>query len=129
MEINTCEQYVLANLRQTLKQLDEASAEIESLKKQLYDARDSPLAIELRIRGGSSLFNSGLRYNREVFRDGVLLDFDVWVDAVVNMSTIDEIMTKVKCSNKDKCVMLPETGAYFIKQQAAAAWNTRSDNA
>lgn len=36
---------------------------------------------------------------------------------------------KVKCSNKDKCVMLPETGAYFIKQQAAAVWNSRSDNA
>nr|WP_156064207.1 Lar family restriction alleviation protein [Collinsella aerofaciens] len=32
---------------------------------------------------------------------------------------------KVKCSNKDKCVILPETGAYFIKQQAAAAWNRR----
>lgn len=30
---------------------------------------------------------------------------------------------------KVKCVMVPETGAYFIKQQAAAAWNTRSDNA
>lgn len=100
MEINTCEQYVLANLRQTLKQLDEASVEIESLKKQLYDARDSPLAIELRIRGESSLFNSSLRYNRKVFRDGVLLDFDVWVDAVVDMSTIDEIMTKDEFTEK-----------------------------
>lgn len=100
MEINTCKQYVLANLRQTLKQLDEASVEIESLKKQLYDARDSPLAIELRIRGESSLFNSGLRYNRKVFRDGVLLDFDVWVDAVVDMSTIDEIMTKDEFTEK-----------------------------
>lgn len=94
MEINTCEQYVLASLGQTLKQLDEASAEIESLKKQLYDARDSPLAIDLRIRGESSLFSSGTRYNTEVFRDGVLLDFDAWVDAVVNVSTIDGVMTK-----------------------------------
>lgn len=100
MGINTCEQFVLASLSLTQQRLDEANAEIESLKKQLYDARDSPLAIELRIRGESSLFNSGLRYNRKVFRDGVLLDFDVWVDAVVNISTIDEIMTKDEFTEK-----------------------------
>lgn len=94
MEINTCEQYVLANLGQTLKQLDEASAEIESLKKQLYDARDSPLAAELRNRGLSSLFSSGIRYNMEVFRDGVLLDFDVWTDVVVDLYSIDGLITK-----------------------------------
>ncbi|WP_432316887.1 hypothetical protein [Collinsella aerofaciens] len=94
MEINTCEQYVLANLGQTLKQLDEASAEIESLKKQLYDARDSPLAAELRNRGLSSLFSSGTRYNMEVFRDGVLLDFDVWTDVVVDLYSIDGLITK-----------------------------------
>ena len=94
MEINTCEQYVLASLGQTLKQLDEASAEIESLKKQLYDARDSPLAAEIRNRGLSSLFSSGTRYNTEVFRDGVLLDFDVWTDVVVDLYSIDGLMTK-----------------------------------
>ena len=33
---------------------------------------------------------------------------------------------KVVCGNKDKCVILPETGAYFIKEQAAAAWNRRA---
>ena len=33
---------------------------------------------------------------------------------------------KVTCGNKDKCVILPETGAYFIKQQAAEAWNRRA---
>lgn len=32
---------------------------------------------------------------------------------------------KVRCNHKDKCVILPETGAYFIKQQAAEAWNRR----
>lgn len=100
MEISTCEQYVLASLQQTFKQLDEANAEIESLKKQLYEYRDSPLAVELRIRGNSSLFDSCLRYDTEVFRDGVLLDFDAWVDAAVNMSTIDGIMTKDEFTEK-----------------------------
>lgn len=100
MEINTCEQYVLASLQQTFKQLDEANAEIEMLKKQLCEYRDSPLAVELRIRGESSLFDSCLRYDTEVFRDGVLLGFDVWVDAVVNMSTIDGIMTKDEFTEK-----------------------------
>lgn len=33
---------------------------------------------------------------------------------------------KVVCGNKDKCAILPETGAYFIKEQAAAAWNRRA---
>lgn len=33
---------------------------------------------------------------------------------------------KVRCGQKDKCVILPETGAYFIKQQAAEAWNRRA---
>ena len=33
---------------------------------------------------------------------------------------------KVRCGHKDKCLILPETGAYFIKQQAAEAWNRRS---
>lgn len=99
-EINTCEQYVLASLQQTFKQLDEANAEIKSLKKQLYDARDSPLAVKLLKRGESSLFDSCTRYNMEVFRDGVLLDFDVWVDAVVDMSTIDGIMTKDEFTEK-----------------------------
>lgn len=33
---------------------------------------------------------------------------------------------KVRCNHKDKCVILPETGAYFIKQQAAEAWNRRA---
>lgn len=33
---------------------------------------------------------------------------------------------KVACGNKDRCVILPETGAYFIKEQAAAAWNRRA---
>lgn len=33
---------------------------------------------------------------------------------------------KVVCGNKDKCVILPETGAYFIKEQAATAWNRRA---
>lgn len=33
---------------------------------------------------------------------------------------------KVVCGNKDKCVILPETDAYFIKEQAAAAWNRRA---
>lgn len=33
---------------------------------------------------------------------------------------------KVVCGNKDKSVILPETGAYFIKEQAAAAWNRRA---
>lgn len=94
MEINTCEQYVLASLGQTLKQLDEANDEIKSLKKQLYDARDSPLAAEIRNRGLSSLFSSGTRYNTEVFRDGVLLDFDVWTDVVVDLYSIDGLMTK-----------------------------------
>lgn len=94
MEINTCEQYVLAGLGQTLKQLDEANDEIKSLKKQLYDARDSPLAAEIRNRGLSSLFSSGTRYNTEVFRDGVLLDFDVWTDVVVDLYSIDGLMTK-----------------------------------
>lgn len=32
---------------------------------------------------------------------------------------------KVRCGHKDKCVILPETGAYFIKRQAAEAWNRR----
>ncbi len=100
MEINTCEQYVLASLGQTLKQLDEANAEIESLKKQLYDARDSPLAVEIRNRGLSSIFNSCTSYNMEVFRDGVLLDFDAWTDVVVDMSTIDKIMTKDEFTEK-----------------------------
>ncbi len=38
-------------------------------------------------------------------------------------------MFKVKCGNEDKCVILPETGAFFIKQAAAVVWNRRSDNA
>lgn len=33
---------------------------------------------------------------------------------------------KVACGNKDRCVILPETGAYFIKEQAAAVWNRRA---
>lgn len=33
---------------------------------------------------------------------------------------------KVVCGNKDRCVILPETGTYFIKEQAAAAWNRRA---
>lgn len=36
---------------------------------------------------------------------------------------------KVKCGNEGKCVILPETGAFFIKQAAAVVWNRRSDNA
>lgn len=92
--INTCEQYVLASLRLTQERLDEADAEIESLKKQLYEACDSPLAVELRNRGLSSLFASGTRYNMKVFRDGVLLDFDVWTDVVVDLSPIVGLMTK-----------------------------------
>lgn len=100
MEISTCEQFVLASLRLTQERLDEANAEIESLKKQLYDARDSPLAVELRSRGLSSLFNSGTRYVMEVFRDGVLLDFDAWIDVVVDVSKIDGIMTKDEFTEK-----------------------------
>lgn len=49
--------------------------------------------------GGDAEFTSGGYWGRELF--------------------------KVRCGNKDKCVMLPETGAYFIKLQAAAAWNRR----
>lgn len=64
------------------------------------------IMIELKPRpfcGGKAEFANGGYWGRELF--------------------------KVKCSNKDKCVMLPETGVYFIKQQAAEVWNTRSDNA
>lgn len=34
----------------------------------------------------------------------------------------------VRCSNRNRCAMLPETGRYFIKEQAAAVWNTRSED-
>lgn len=94
MAITTCEQFVLATLQLYQERADKAEAEVEKLKKQLYDARDSPLAVELRNRGLSSLFCSGTRYNTEVFRDGVLLDFDVWTDFVVDLYSIDGLMTK-----------------------------------
>lgn len=85
---------VLATLQFYKERLDKAEAEIDRLKKQLYDARDSKFAAEIRKRGRNSFYNYVLAGRRQVYNDKGLIDFDDWSNRVVCDCWLDGLMTK-----------------------------------
>lgn len=94
MEITTCEQFVLATLQNYQERAYKAEAEVEKLKKKLYEERDSKFAVEIRKRGRNSLYDSVLSYDLRVYRGNGLFEFDDWCDAVVNDWKLNGVMTK-----------------------------------
>ena len=111
MEITTCEQFVLATLHHYQERADNAEAEVEKLKKQLYEERDSKFAVEIRKRGRNSLYDSVLSYDLRVYRGNGLFEFDDWCDAVVNDWKLNGVMTKdefIDEFNEELCELYDE---------------------
>lgn len=111
MEITTCEQFVLATLHHYQERADNAEAEVEKLKKQLYDEHDSKFAVEIRKRGRNSLYDSVLSYDLRVYRGNGLFEFDDWCDAVVNDWKLNGVMTKdefIDEFNEELCELYDE---------------------
>lgn len=111
MAITTCEQFVLATLQLYQERADKAEAEVEKLKKQLYEDRDSKFAVEIRKRGLDSLYNSVLSYDLRVYRGNGLLAFDDWCDAVVDDFELRGVMTKdefIEEFNEELCELYDE---------------------
>lgn len=111
MEITTCERFVLATLQLYQERADKAEAEVEKLKKQLYDERDSKFAVEIRKRGRNSLYDSVLSYDLRVYRGNGLFEFDDWCDAVVNDWKLNGVMTKdefIDEFNEELCELYDE---------------------
>lgn len=94
MEITTCEQFVLATMQLYRERADKAEAEVKSLKKQLYDARDSKFAAEVRRRGRDSLLGYVTSYDFNVCRNNRVLDFDEWLDKTGKECWLNGLMTK-----------------------------------
>ena len=111
MEITTCERFVLATLQLYQERADKAEAEVEKLKKQLYDEHDSKFAVEIRKRGRNSLYDSVLSYDLRVYRGNGLFEFDDWCDAVVNDWKLNGVMTKdefIDEFNEELCELYDE---------------------
>lgn len=111
MAITTCEQFVLATLQLYQERADKAEAEVEKLKKQLYEDRDSKFAVEIRKRGLDSLYNSVLSYDLRVYRGNGLFEFDDWCDAVVDDFELHGVMTKdefIEEFNEELCELYGE---------------------
>lgn len=111
MEITTCEKFVLATLQHYQERADKAEAEVEKLKKQLYEERDSKFAVEIRKRGRNSLYDSVLSYDLRVYRGNGLFEFNDWCDAVVNDWKLNGVMTKdefIDEFNEELCELYDE---------------------